>query len=300
VTSKWQSLKKGYRVIIVIFAILIILGVVGFVFESSASRRDEKNFPAPGVMVETSLGNMHLYCEGEGDVTVVAESGQGDFSLEWVEIQAEIAKSARMCAYDRLGLGWSDPVKEALTPAELADNLHEILENSGESGPYIIVAHSIGGIYAREYIHRYPEDVVGLVLVDSSHENQRNILPTAVIESFESYEKASRMIASIGRVLDPFGVPRAARLFEGMLNDNYTAETREAILARMYQPHYYRAYVNEMETQRMASSQENPPQSLGDLPLIVLSQGYAENDSGLPDEEYEELANIRSHLKSGK
>ncbi len=282
----------GYKVLLVIVFILLILMVVGFTFESIASSRDEKNFPAPGVMVETSRGSMHLYCQGEGDITVVAESGLGDSSLVWEKVQPEIAEAARMCTYDRPGLGWSDPVSEVLTPEDIADNLHEVLENGGEEGPFIMVAHSIGGVYMREYVHRYPEDVVGLVLVDSSHENQRNILPAVAVESFESYENTVEMIASVGSVLYPFGLPRAFKLFEGMLEGGYSDEVRAAILSRMYQPHFYHAFDNEMKAQRIITSQDKPLQDLGDLPLIILAQGYTVNNSGLPDEEYNELRDI--------
>jgi pimeloyl-ACP methyl ester carboxylesterase len=295
--QKWRNLRRGYRVMLAAFSLLLILSVIGLTFESIASRRDEKSFPPPGIMVETSLGNMHLTCQGEGDITVVAESGLGDFSLEWAEIQPEIIEVARMCAYDRPGLGWSDPVEDVLTPQEIADNLHELLEKGGEKGPFILVGHSIGGIYVREYVHRYPEEVVGLVLVDSSHENQRNRLPEYSIASFESYENTTEMIASIGSVLHPFGLPRAFKLFEGMLNDNYSDETREAILARMYQPHFYRSYDDEMKTQRIATSQNDPPQDLGDLPLVVLTQGYAENDTGLSEAEFNELRDINMEMQ---
>jgi pimeloyl-ACP methyl ester carboxylesterase len=282
---------------LVAFSILLILIVTGLIYESIASRRDANDFPAPGLIVETDLGKMHLFCQGEGDVTVVAESGLGDFSLEWGEVQPEITEVARMCTYDRPGLGWSEPVEYVLTAEEIAENLHELLETGGEEGPFILVGHSIGGIYVREYIRQYPEEVVGLVLVDSSHENQRNILPAFGIEASESYENTVETVASIGSILHPFGVPRAFKLFEQMLNDDYSDEVREVILARMYQPHFYHSFDNEMKTGEIETSLNATPRDLGDLPLVVLTQGYGDNDAGVSDEEYNELRDLNMEMQ---
>jgi pimeloyl-ACP methyl ester carboxylesterase len=297
VYQRWQHLRKSYRAILLVFSILLILAVAGLIFESIASRRDEKDFPAPGIRVETDLGRMHLFCQGEGDITVVAEAGLGDSSLVWEKVQPEIIEVTRMCTYDRPGLGWSDPVGRVLTAEEIAENLHQLLERGGEEGPFILVAHSIGGIYVREYIHQYPAQVVGLVLVDSSHENQRNILPAYSIEASDSYGNTVETIASVGSVLHPFGVPRTFKLFEQLLEDNYSAQTREAILARMYQPHFYHSFDNEMKTGTVETSRSGALSDLGDLPLIVLSQGYGENNTGLPDEQFDELRDLNMEMQ---
>jgi pimeloyl-ACP methyl ester carboxylesterase len=286
-------MRGFYKVLLVVVAIILILMTIGAIYELTASRQDEAAFPAQGIIVETSLGKMHLCCQGEGDITVIAEAGLGDSSLEWGEVQPAIAEVTRMCAYDRPGMGWSEPVDWVLTPEEIADNLHELLVNSGEQGPFILVAHSIGGIYAREYVMRYPDEVAGLVLVDSSHDNQRNILPDYAVEAFDKYQNTVQTIGTIGGGLHPFGLPRAFRLFEGMINgDQYSDETREAILARMYQPHFYSSFVNEQKTGKLATEQDQPPQDMGEVMLIVLSQGYAVNDGSLPDEQFNELRDL--------
>lgn len=118
---------------------------------------------------------LRINCSGmnvAGGPTVVLESGAGSDSSVWNRVQAEVAKFARVCAYDRAGLGGSDPVSKPRTIVALTEDLHVLLANAKVSGPYVLVAHSLGGILARLYASYYPAEVVGMVLVDSAHEDE--------------------------------------------------------------------------------------------------------------------------------
>jgi pimeloyl-ACP methyl ester carboxylesterase len=97
------------------------------------------------------------------------EAGVGNPWLAWYKVQPLVAQFARVCSYDRAGLGWSDPSPEAPTAKEIAAELHTLLGNAGITGPYVLVGHSLGGMYVRMFQSRYPSEVVGLLLVDSSH-----------------------------------------------------------------------------------------------------------------------------------
>ncbi|HXD11899.1 MAG TPA: alpha/beta hydrolase, partial [Anaerolineales bacterium] len=120
---------------------------------------------------------LHLYCMGEssdGSPTVILEQGLGGTSPAWALVQPEVAKVTRVCAYDRAGLGWSDPAPKG-TPRdgeEVAKELHTLLQKADIAGPYVMVGHSSGGLYALFFAHQYSKDVVGLVLLDSSHPDQ--------------------------------------------------------------------------------------------------------------------------------
>ena len=108
-----------------------------------------------------------------GRPTVIAEAGLGDSSQAFESlVPLLIGASVAGCAYDRAGLGESDPVTAPVTTADGARDLHAMLEQAGIAPPYVLLAHSIGGWFARVFTAAYPDDVVGLVLIDSSHPDQ--------------------------------------------------------------------------------------------------------------------------------
>lgn len=118
---------------------------------------------------------LHVRCSGmnfEGSSTVVLESGAGSDSSVWNRVQPEVARFTRVCSYDRAGLGGSDPVPVLRTIVALTEDLHSLLVNAKVTGKYILVGHSMGGILSRLYASYYPAEVVGMVLVDSAHEDE--------------------------------------------------------------------------------------------------------------------------------
>ncbi|MEG0773876.1 alpha/beta hydrolase [Clostridium sp.] len=120
---------------------------------------------------EKSL-KVYTSCYGEGEATVVFESGLGCTHDDWKVIQDEISKQTRTFSYDRLGLGNSDKADLSRTSLDQVHELHTVLNGANVKAPYIIVAHSIGGYNARLFAGTYPEDVYGIIFVDCSHENQ--------------------------------------------------------------------------------------------------------------------------------
>jgi pimeloyl-ACP methyl ester carboxylesterase len=112
---------------------------------------------------------LFLECQGSGTPVVILEAGWGDTSETWELVMPEVARHTRVCAYDRVGLGSSDPGPEPETYLEAVEDLHKLLVEAEVKGPYILVGHSLGGMYIRLFQAEYPEEVAGLVLVDSSH-----------------------------------------------------------------------------------------------------------------------------------
>jgi pimeloyl-ACP methyl ester carboxylesterase len=114
-----------------------------------------------------------IHCIGEGSPTVVLETGLGAPSEYWAPVQQEIARLTRVCRFDRAGRGKSDP--PPTTPPACADmvaDLRALLHNASIPPPYVLVGNSLGGMNARLYAYRHPEEVAGLVLVDGSHQDQ--------------------------------------------------------------------------------------------------------------------------------
>jgi pimeloyl-ACP methyl ester carboxylesterase len=122
-----------------------------------------------------SLGDRRLSidCDGEAGVaaTVVLIAGGGRTAKDWSKVQPAVSNFARVCSYDRAGSGKSDNAASKLQSVdEIVNDLHTLLKASGEKGPFILVGHSIAGIYVRTFATKFPGDVAGLVFVDSSHE----------------------------------------------------------------------------------------------------------------------------------
>lgn len=118
---------------------------------------------------------LSIDCAGEpgSTPTVVLIAGGGRTAKDWAKVQPAVSAFARVCSYDRAGFGESDKIAAKLQPVEeVVDDLHKLLKASGESGPFILVGHSIAGIYIRRFVTKYPGETAGLVFVDSSHEEQ--------------------------------------------------------------------------------------------------------------------------------
>jgi pimeloyl-ACP methyl ester carboxylesterase len=123
-----------------------------------------------------SLGDRRLSidCDGHaGSATVVLIAGGGRTAKDWAKVQPAVAKFARVCSYDFAGFGESDKAASKMQSVdEVVDDLHRLLEASDEKRPFILVGHSVGGIYARSFVTKFPREVAGLVFVDSAHEEQ--------------------------------------------------------------------------------------------------------------------------------
>ena len=124
-------------------------------------------------LVTVRSHEMFLNCTGDASgPAVILEAGTGDTSEVWNAVQKQIDKFARVCSYDRLGLGKSDMLASPHTADEIVSDLHQLLDAASISPPYVMVGHSIGGIYVRKYAELYPKEVVAIVLLDSAHEEQ--------------------------------------------------------------------------------------------------------------------------------
>ncbi len=132
-------------------------------------RSDVRAYPPPGRLVDIGGRKLHLNCSGDGGPTVVLVAGGGAFSIDWALVQRKVAGTIRVCAYDRAGLGWSDPGPADETVEQTIGDLHALLRTAGEKGPYLLVGASIGGIFIRAYQRAFPDEVAGLIFANSSN-----------------------------------------------------------------------------------------------------------------------------------
>jgi pimeloyl-ACP methyl ester carboxylesterase len=183
--------------------VLALLAGAGVVYQAVATGRAQRAQPAPGAMVDVGGHRLHIACVGQGGPTVVLDAALGNMSAHWARVQQEVARTTRVCAYDRAGLGWSEPGPGPRDADHITSELHTLLGNAGIPGPYVMVGHSFGGLYTQLFAARYPEQVAGVVLVESSHPQQFTRLP----DGPQNYEMARRMY-TIAPVLARLGVVR--------------------------------------------------------------------------------------------
>ena len=168
--------KWTIKVILGFIAFIILLIIIAAINQYISNKIVEKKYPPPGKMIDVGGYSLHLNCSGKKGPSVILDSGLGDFSLTWYNIQPQIAKFSHVCSYDRAGLGWSDKGPNPRTCVMIAQELHTLLHNANVKPPYILVGHSLGGLNMQVFADLYPNEVAGLILLDSSHENQEKFL----------------------------------------------------------------------------------------------------------------------------
>jgi pimeloyl-ACP methyl ester carboxylesterase len=139
--------------------------------DTTAARSDQ----AAMQIIRVDERQIAFACSGRGSPTVVLETGLGAESEEWTSVQKAVAGFARTFRYDRAGRGASDRAPTPRDAHAMVDELHELLRAADVSGPYVLVGQSLGGLLMRVFAKRYPAEVVGLVLVDSMHEDQFDV-----------------------------------------------------------------------------------------------------------------------------
>ena len=157
------------RILLRLAVAVIALCVIGAIYQAIATEIDQRHYAPPGQLVDVGGYRLHLYCTGEASPTVILDALFPGTVSNWVWVQPEIAKTTRVCAYDRAGLGWSDSSPEPRDAEQQARELHTLLTNAEIPGPYILVGHSLGGLYVRMFAAQYPDKVAGMVLIEGTN-----------------------------------------------------------------------------------------------------------------------------------
>lgn len=282
--------KRGFlfwlgRIFLALVALIVLFVSTALVAGAYSKRDFAENYPPIGQMVDVGDYRLHLYCTGEtqpGEPTVIVEAGSGSVGLMWALVQDEVSKSARICTYDRAGLGWSDPSPKPRTADVITDELHTLLGNAGIEAPYILVGHSLGGIFVREYQYKYPDEVAGIILVDSGDGELATYMEgTAYMQMMTQFIGASKTLSDTGLIKVVTGV--SALSPSEPMYQTLPASVPETIQAMMVKT--TEAGAVEVAALPIIWEENRAHQSsLGDLPLTVIVHGYCNSCSKDPVE----------------
>jgi len=216
-----------------IAAALLFVVLAGATYQGAATALERRQFPHPGRLVNVGDHQLHIYCIGQGIPTVVLEAPAAGMSASWGWVQPAIARTTRACSYDRAGLGWSETGTVPYDPSRVADQLHTLLEQAGEHGPYVLVGQGLGAAFATIYSTRYGGEVRGLVLVDPP-DSGRPARPPATMRAVSAWPWLARA-----------GVLRATRLLTGSA-DGLPAESAARMRAFLNRPDHLTRAAREL------------------------------------------------------
>jgi pimeloyl-ACP methyl ester carboxylesterase len=260
----------------IVFALIAGLALAGGAFEAIAAGGDAKAYPPPGQLVDVGGYRLHIQCTGVGSPTVVLDAGLGGSSLDWNLVQGDLSQTTRVCAYDRAGMGWSDPGPQPRTPGQIARELYTLLTNASIEGPYVLVGHSLGGKNVRMFALQHPNLVAGMVLVDARSEYVDEQTSLSEAQAFQQGIAAQGNLYGVTRRLGlirllgagmwgPPAVPEKTRTEMALLSTTQRSIDTQAAEA-----------LGRAED----DSQLQAAPSLGNLPLFVLAS--EQNMTGMP------------------
>jgi pimeloyl-ACP methyl ester carboxylesterase len=242
---------RGRWLVVPMIATLVLVAIGGS-FATISATTGVSASAMNGRLIDVGGHRLYVECAGTGNPTVILQAGLGDSSAAWSRIEAIVAGSTRVCAYDRAGHGRSDEVVGPQDGIALATDLHRLLERAGGAGPYVLVGHSSGGPYVRVFAERYPGDVAGMVLLDAQPADAFTALP-----EYRAFYEGYRLVSTLG--------PSLARI--GLLGPIL------GLPADQSSPAAARSARDEIAALPETLQQAQALTTLGDRPLIVLTAG---------------------------
>jgi pimeloyl-ACP methyl ester carboxylesterase len=250
---------------------VLALASIGGGYETVRESLDARAYPPPGQLIDVGGHRLHLNCTGSGNPTVILEPGLGGTSSDLALIAPAVARDSRVCVYDRAGRGWSDATdRSPQDAAQIAADLHTLLDRARIPGPYVLAGHSFGGLYVQTFAANYPDQIAGLVLLDSTAPKPGPALPAPT----ESYSVLGRLAALLPAVAH-LG---AGRLLAQASYASLPPHSRDEARANASTDRNLGSYIEEFLEGNRSTQQAASLTNLNGKPLIVLTADEGNDD----------------------
>ena len=278
----YRAWRKIVEQVVLSIVILVALAIAGYTaFNAIAVHSFWARNPAPGKLVDVDGYRMYIDCAGSGSPTLILEAGGQNDSTIWNGVQPALSKTTRVCSYDRAGFGWSDTRPTPRDADHIAAELHRLLLRAGIAGPIVLMGHSIGGIYIRDYVIHYPADVAGLVFVDSSTPFQDKN-PAFIRAAQAGGNSSFATPAWLFNVALIVGVPRLLGMCKGEPGPEATLnKLRAEDICRLRTAAFSEV---EDENFHLSSQQTLSSSSFGTFPILIISHDPAKSLPAKPSE----------------
>jgi pimeloyl-ACP methyl ester carboxylesterase len=264
-----QLQSRGGRWLLYPVIAMLALASIGGGYQTLGEAADAKAYPMPGQLIDVGGHRLHLSCTGAGTPTVVLEPAAGEMSSNLGWIAPAVARNTRVCVYDRAGRGWSEPADTAQDGAQIVTDLHTLLQRGHVPGPYVLGGHSFGGLYVLTFAARYPDEVAGMVLVDSTAPAPTP-QPSAVTPSDGgSYDLMGR-ISALGSASARLGL---GRLYAQVAAPDLPPRSRNEVRAKIATAANLGSTIDEYAQGGASVKQAASLRDFADKPLIVLTAG---------------------------
>jgi pimeloyl-ACP methyl ester carboxylesterase len=264
-----QKAKQGLQYLAIL---ALLLSGAGYIYEQVSRSNALKRYPVEGQLVELGNGRkMQIDCRGksiDGSPTIILESGYDSFgSLSWTKVQDKLAKNNQVCSYSRAGVMWSDADYRTFSAEYVAEDLNLLLKTSKIAGPLVMVGHSLGGPFIMKYIQKYPDQVKGVVFVDTTHPDETSKSAALSKELGLDSSVPPEIPTWLIKATLETGIER---LFKFQLDAKTVLPPREAELANAYFPQNGNTILRQIPFLEKVIVDSGDFRQLGSIPMINL------------------------------
>jgi pimeloyl-ACP methyl ester carboxylesterase len=268
VSAHRQLRSRTRRWLLYPVIVMLALASIGGGYETLREAADAKAYQMPGQLIDVGGHRLHLYCTGSGTPTVVLEPGGGEMSSNLGWITPAVARDTRVCVYDRAGRGWSEPADTPQHGTQIATDLHTLLQRGHVPGPYVLAGHSFGGLYVLTFAARYPDEVAGMVLVDST-------APASAPGTASPGDKGSsdNVMSRVSALVSASARLGLGRLYGQSAVGDLPPRSRDEVRASIATASNLRSAIDEYVQASASVKQAASLSNFADKPLVVLTAG---------------------------